>query len=146
MTQENPHGFAPIDVPLVRHLIADQFPKWAHLPITPVNTPGHDSRTFRLASNMSLRIPSAHRYGQHVETERLWLSRLVPHLPLPIPMPMAIGKPACDVTIAWTCFSGESRRSFSGACRLMMQPGRGDVVGALAGVAGTPGVPANQTP
>ena len=53
MTQENPPVFVPIDVPLVQSLVADQFPKWAHLPITPVNTSGHDNRTFRLGPDMS---------------------------------------------------------------------------------------------
>ena len=53
MTQENPYGLLPIDVPLVQRLVADQFPKWAHLPITPVNTSGHDNRTFRLGPDMS---------------------------------------------------------------------------------------------
>jgi len=51
---------------------------------------------------MSIRIPSAHRYAQHVETERLWLPRLAPHLPLPIPTPLAIGKPAHGYPWPWS--------------------------------------------
>lgn len=83
-------------------LIADQFPKWAHLPIMPVNISDHDNRTFRLGTDMSVRIPSAQRYAQHVETERIWLPRLAPHLPLPIPTPLAIGKPVHGCPWIWS--------------------------------------------
>ena len=94
MTREDPQNAVTIDVPLVQLLVADQFPKWARLPIRPVKTSGHDNRTFRLGSEMSVRIPSAYRYAMHVETEHLWLPRLAPHLPLPIPTPLASGQPA----------------------------------------------------
>lgn len=102
MTLENPHDFMPIDVSLVRYLIADQFPKWAHLPIMPVNISDHDNRTFRLGTDMSVRISSAQRYAQHVEAERIWLPRLAPHLPLPIPTPLAIGKPVHGYPWIWS--------------------------------------------
>ena len=48
-----------IDVSLVRRLLADQFPRWARLPITPAVPQGWDNRTFRLGENMSVRLPSA---------------------------------------------------------------------------------------
>ena len=62
---------------------------------------GHDNRPFRLGPDMSVRMPSAHRYAQHVETERIWLPRLAPYLPLPIPTPLAIGKPAHGYPWLW---------------------------------------------
>src|SRR5262245_47039763 len=37
-----------IDERLARRLVDSQFPRWAHLPITPVELNGHDNRTFRL--------------------------------------------------------------------------------------------------
>jgi len=111
MTQEDPHDAVSIDVPLVQLLVADQFPIWAHLPISPVKTSGHDNRTFRLGPEMSVRIPSAYRYAMHVETEHLWLPRLAPHLPLPIPTPLARGEPAYGYPWLWSVNSwldGES--------------------------------------
>jgi aminoglycoside phosphotransferase (APT) family kinase protein len=102
MAQDDPCDAAPIDVDLVQRLVADQFPKWAHLPIRPVKTSGHDNRTFRLGPEMSVRIPSAHRYAAYVETEQLWLPKLAPHLPLPIPTPLALGKPAHGYPWAWS--------------------------------------------
>lgn len=37
-----------ITLNLARKLIAEQFPKYAHLPITSVEKQGHDNRTYRL--------------------------------------------------------------------------------------------------
>ena len=111
MTREDPQNAVTIDVPLGQLLVADQFPKWARLPIRPVKTSGHDNRTFRLGHEMSVRIPSAYRYAVHVEIEQLWPPKLAPHLPLPIPTPLAIGKPAYSYPWAWSVnrwLAGES--------------------------------------
>jgi aminoglycoside phosphotransferase (APT) family kinase protein len=102
MPHENAHDSMPVDVPLVRRLISDQFPDWAHLPINPVESQGHDNRTFRLGETMSVRLPSADRYAASLETERLWLPRLGPHLPLPIPTPLAMGAPAHGYPWQWS--------------------------------------------
>jgi aminoglycoside phosphotransferase (APT) family kinase protein len=45
---------------LAMELIAEQFPKWSHLPIKPVELSGHDNRTFRLGNKMLIRLPSAY--------------------------------------------------------------------------------------
>ena len=58
-----------IDVGLVERLIAAQFPQWADLPIAPAVPQGWDNRTFRLGADMSVRLPSAERYGAQVEKE-----------------------------------------------------------------------------
>ena len=102
MTQEDPDDSAPIDVPLVQLLVAGQFPKWAHLPIRPVKASGHDNSTFRLGSEMSVRMSSAYRYAARVETEQLWLPKLAPHRPLPIPTPLAMGAPAHGYPWSWS--------------------------------------------
>ncbi|WP_353000624.1 phosphotransferase [Mesorhizobium sp. M1295] len=82
-----------IDAALVRRLIAAQFPEWADLPVEPVEPGGWDNRTFRLGDRMSVRLPSAAAYVAQVEKEHRWLPRLAPHLPLPIPVPLARGAP-----------------------------------------------------
>src|SRR5438874_5552849 len=93
-----------IDEELVRRLIAEQFPHWAHLPIRPVEPGGWDNRTFRLGDRMSARLPSAAAYALQVEKEHRWLPELAPGLPLPIPMPLAKGAPAEDYPWPWSVY------------------------------------------
>jgi len=58
-----------IDAALAVRLVAEQFPEWAHLPVTPVELSGWDNRTFRLGDTMSIRLPSAEAYVPSVEKE-----------------------------------------------------------------------------
>ena len=102
MTQERPRDSVQIDVRLVQRLVADQFPGWSDLPVEPVKNSGHDNRTFHLGDAMSVRLPSAHPYAAHVETEQVWLPRLAPYLPLPIPIPLAMGEPAHGYPWHWS--------------------------------------------
>ncbi|HEX4146555.1 MAG TPA: aminoglycoside phosphotransferase family protein [Pirellulales bacterium] len=96
------HDCAAIDVPLVKRLVADQFPNWADLAIVPVTVDGHDNRTFRLGDEMSVRVPGTRQYAAHVPTEQEWLPKLAPHLPLPIPTPLALGKPTSQLPWHWS--------------------------------------------
>ena len=93
-----------IDVPLVRRLVAAQFPQWADLPIQPVASGGWDNRTFHLGEDMSVRLPSAQRYAAQVEKEHRWLPQLAPLLPLPVPVPLAMGVPADDYPWHWSIY------------------------------------------
>ncbi len=77
----------------VRRLVAAQYPHWADLPVRPVAVQGWDNYTFRLGDDMTVRLPSASQYALAVEKEQRWLPVLAPHLPLPIPVPLARGKP-----------------------------------------------------
>jgi aminoglycoside phosphotransferase (APT) family kinase protein len=91
-----------ITLPLVRALIADQFPQWADLPVRPVATSGWDNRTFHLGDEMSVRLPSAAHYAAQVDKEQVWLPRLAPHLPLTIPVPIALGQPSRGYPYRWS--------------------------------------------
>ena len=93
-----------IDVALVRELVASQFPAWADLPVDVVEPNGHDNRTFRLGSEMSVRLPSHERYAAQVEKEQEWLPKLEPLLPLPIPVPIALGLPAGGYPWHWSVY------------------------------------------
>jgi aminoglycoside phosphotransferase (APT) family kinase protein len=93
-----------INIALVERLIADQFSRWSHLPITPAVPQGWDNKTFRLGANMSVRLPSAERYKVQVEKEHRWLPRLAPHLPLPIPVPLAKGRPGEGYPFPWSVY------------------------------------------
>ena len=96
---------------LVSRLVAEQFPHWGHLPVRPVELDGSDNRTFRLGGTMSVRLPSADAYTAQVEKEHRWLPRLGPHLPLPIPTPLAKGVPGSGFPRPWSVYrwlAGES--------------------------------------
>jgi aminoglycoside phosphotransferase (APT) family kinase protein len=103
-----------VDAPLVARLIAAQFPQWAGLAVTPVEAGGWDNRTFHLGDAMSVRLPSAAAYAAQVEKEQRWLPKLAPHLPLPIPAPLAMGRPSEEFPWHWSVYrwlEGESAKS-----------------------------------
>lgn len=93
-----------IDTDLARNLVRAQFPQWANLPIEPVAEGGWDNRTFHLGDTMSLRLPSAAGYVPQVDKEHEWLPKLVPHLPLEIPTPLAKGLPGCGYPWPWSIY------------------------------------------
>jgi len=97
-------GKFDVDVPLVRRLVASQFPQWADLPIRPVDNDGWDNWTFHLGDRMKVRLPSAMGYSEQAEKEANWLPRLAPKLPLPVPVPLGIGGPAEDYPCAWSIY------------------------------------------
>ncbi len=83
-----------VSIETVARLIAEQFPQWADLPVSPVRHSGWDNRSFRLGEAMLVRLPSAAGYVPQVEKEHRWLPYLAKRLPLPIPEPLAKGKPS----------------------------------------------------
>jgi aminoglycoside phosphotransferase (APT) family kinase protein len=93
-----------IDVSLVRRLVDRQFPQWSDLPISEVELDGWDNRTFRLGSELSIRLPTGSWYAKQVEKEQRWLPVLAPRLPLPIPTPVAEGAPAAGYPYAWSVY------------------------------------------
>lgn len=90
------------DVSLVRRLLAARFPQWADLPIQPVLSSGTDNAIYRLGDDMAVRLPRIHWATTQVEKERRWLPRLAPHLPLAIPVPLAMGTPAEGYPWHWS--------------------------------------------
>ena len=99
-----PNPNLTIDTDLVRRLVATQFPQWRHLPVSPVAFGGWDNRTFHLGNDMTVRLPSAAPYALQVEKEHRWLPRLAPLLPLPIPVPLAMGEPAEGYPWHWSVY------------------------------------------
>ncbi|MER7579008.1 aminoglycoside phosphotransferase family protein [Kitasatospora sp. NPDC097691] len=91
-----------VDAALVRRLISAQFPQWEHLPITPVGSAGADNAMFRLGPELAVRLPRVEWAAGYVRRERQWLPRLAPRLPLPIPAPLAVGRPAAGYPWEWS--------------------------------------------
>jgi aminoglycoside phosphotransferase (APT) family kinase protein len=93
-----------IDAGLVARLVKFQFPQWSGLSITAAEPNGWDNRTFRLGSNLLVRLPSAQSYAAQVAKEHRWLPVLAPQLPLPIPVPVAMGEPAEGYPWNWSVY------------------------------------------
>ena len=100
-----------ITLSLASKLIAEQFPQWAHLPITPVALSGIDNRTFRLGKKLSIRLPSTEEYAEQVLKEQHWLPTLAPHVSFRIAEPRALGQPSKNYPWHWSIYrwiEGES--------------------------------------
>jgi aminoglycoside phosphotransferase (APT) family kinase protein len=94
-------GITPV---VAARLIATQFPQWAELPVVPVELDGWDNTTFRLGDELCMRLPSADRYVAQIEKEHRWLPVLARELPLPIPEPVAIGRPGNGFPRPWSIY------------------------------------------
>lgn len=97
-------GRLTIETELVRRLVDSQFPDWADLPVRPVERNGWDNSTFRLGEDKKVRLPTAASYVPQVEKEWRFLPVLASHLPLPIPAPLALGRPAEGYPYPWSVY------------------------------------------
>jgi aminoglycoside phosphotransferase (APT) family kinase protein len=86
-----------ITVDVVSALLREQFPEWAELQVRSVEVDGNDNTSFRLGDDLVVRLPSHERYVLGVEKEHRWLPVLARELPLPIPEPVAKGRPSRGV-------------------------------------------------
>lgn len=98
---------------LARKLIAEQFPEYAHLPITSVEKQGHDNRTYRLGSDMLIRIPTAESYALKVPKEQALLPKLAPHLTVSIPVPINMGAASRDYPYPFSIYQWLPGRSIN---------------------------------
>lgn len=89
---------------LVGRLLAAQFPQWAELPITPVDSARTDNAIYRLGDDMAVRLPRIDWAVGQVEKEHQWLPHLAPFLPLAIPVPLARGDPGEGYPWQWSVY------------------------------------------
>lgn len=90
-----------IDEPLVRGLLAEQFPEWSDLPLRRVEPQGTDNAIFRLGGELSVRLPRRHGPTDPGGKELEWLPRLAPVVPTEIPVPVAQGHPGQGYPWFW---------------------------------------------
>jgi aminoglycoside phosphotransferase (APT) family kinase protein len=95
-------GEIDTDVDLVRRLLAEQFPQWADLPIDPVVSYGTDHDIYRLGDQLAARLPRIGWATHQAAKEAEWLPKLAPHLPLAIPVQVAMGRPAKGYPFEWS--------------------------------------------
>jgi aminoglycoside phosphotransferase (APT) family kinase protein len=93
-----------ITADVAARLVAAQFPQWAALPVTPVTLDGYDNTTFRLGDELSIRLPSSDGSVAQVAKEHRWLPVLARQLPLPIPEPVAMGRPGDGFPRPWSVY------------------------------------------
>ena len=90
------------DAALVRRLLAGQFPRWAGLPVVPVVSYGTDHDIYRLGDQLAARLPRIGWAAGQAAKEAQWLPRLAPHLPLALPVQLAMGHPAEGYPFDWS--------------------------------------------
>lgn len=91
-----------IDASLVRRLVSTQFPHWADLPLTPIDSAGTDNALYRLGTDMAVRLPRIHWAVASLRTEQRWLGRIAPQLPVASPVPVGLGAAAQGFTWPWS--------------------------------------------
>ena len=92
------------DVELVRRLLAAQFPHWADLAIDPVVSYGTDHDIYRVGDRLAARLPRIGWATGQAKKEAKWLPKLAPHLPLAVPVQLAIGRPAEGYPFEWSVY------------------------------------------
>ncbi|MFI5863794.1 aminoglycoside phosphotransferase family protein [Streptomyces sp. NPDC051546] len=91
-----------IDGTLVRRLVDAQFPQWAGLPLRLLDPAGSDHVIYRLGRELSVRLPRGPGVAGQAAKEAEWLPRLAPHLPLAVPVPVALGRPGFGYPWPWS--------------------------------------------
>ncbi|HEX7443805.1 MAG TPA: aminoglycoside phosphotransferase family protein [Acidimicrobiales bacterium] len=90
-----------VDDALVRRLLAAQLPHLADLPLTRIEAWGTDHAIFRLGDDLSVRVPKIGWAANQGDKESRWLPVLAPRLPIEVPVPLAVGRPADDYPFCW---------------------------------------------
>src|SRR5262249_12390318 len=93
-----------ITAEVAARLVAGQFQQWAGLPVVPVGLNGGDNTTFRLGQELSVAWPGGEDYGAGGAKGRGWLPVRAGQLPLPIPEPVAQGRPAAGFPWPWSVY------------------------------------------
>ena len=90
-----------IDETLVRHLLAEQFPEWAGLPLRHIEPSGTDHAIFRLGDELSVRFARVEGLVEPGSKQFVWLPKLAPLLPVDVPVPVAQGRPSEQYPWFW---------------------------------------------
>lgn len=99
--QPKPGAEVDVDEALVRALLTDQHPDLASLPIALVAS-GWDNAMYRLGDDLVVRLPRRLLSARLVEHEQQCLPGLAPTLPLPVPVPLRVGRPALGFPWSWS--------------------------------------------
>jgi aminoglycoside phosphotransferase (APT) family kinase protein len=84
--------------------VAVQFPGLARLPVSEVRSTGTVNAIYRLGDGLCARLPRVAEYAADLVDELRWLPWLAPHLPLRVPEPVAVGRPASGYPFPWAIY------------------------------------------
>ncbi len=96
-----PEAEVDITVDLVRALLTDQHPDLAARPITPLAN-GWDNAIYRLGDDLTVRLPRREMAAVLVEHEQRVLPGFAERLPIAIPAPLRVGRPALGYPWSWS--------------------------------------------
>src|SRR5678815_2309167 len=100
-SRAKPIAEVTIDTSVVRALLQEQHADLAHLSLVEVGE-GWDNKLFRLGEDLVVRVPRRAASAALIEHEQRWLPRLSPRLPLPVPVPLRVGRPGCGFPWSWS--------------------------------------------
>jgi aminoglycoside phosphotransferase (APT) family kinase protein len=109
-TGPKPPAEVTIEASLVRALLQEQHPNLAHMALIDIGE-GWDNKLFRLGDDLAVRLPRRAASAALIEQEQRWLPRLSPRLPLPVPVPLRVGRPGSGFPWCWSVvpwFAGET--------------------------------------
>ncbi len=93
-----------IDAPMVRQLVAHQFPDLASLPIHEVRSTGTVNAVFRLGDELYARLPRKPAWSGDLDREGRWLPELAPRLTLRVPAVVGRGRPDTAYPLPWAVY------------------------------------------
>jgi aminoglycoside phosphotransferase (APT) family kinase protein len=88
----------------VRALLRKQFPDWADESLQRIEDSGTDNAIYRLGETMGIRMPRIHWAEAQIDKEHRWLNLLAGGLPVPIPVPLATGRPGHGYPFPWLVY------------------------------------------
>lgn len=97
-------GELDIDVELVRRLVAEQFPRFADLPLRAYGSTGTVNGIYRLGDHLYVRLPLMPEWAEDVAREWHWLPKLAPRVSLQVPEPVGKGDPSDLYPLSWAIY------------------------------------------
>jgi aminoglycoside phosphotransferase (APT) family kinase protein len=96
-----------VDASAVVRLVEDQFPQWRGLPVERVTSHGTVNALFRVGTDLVARFPLRPHEDDVLEelaAEQAHARFMAPHLPLPVPEPVAMGRASAAYPGPWSVF------------------------------------------
>ncbi|HEX6300167.1 MAG TPA: aminoglycoside phosphotransferase family protein [Acidimicrobiia bacterium] len=100
MATNMPTAEVEVTTGIVRSLLRSQRPDLAHLEVR-VLANGWDNSSFRVGVELVARFPRRAIAAGLIENEARWLPELAPHLTLPVPAPLFLGRPEAGYPWRW---------------------------------------------
>lgn len=116
MPAGRPAAEVDIDATLVHHLLEEQYPDLAHLPLSHLDS-GWDNVMYRLGEAYTVRLPRREIAAQLLINEQEWLPTLAARLPIPVPAPLRTGEPDAGYPWRWSVLPW-----FAGDCADVRMP------------------------